>query len=86
MKRYSAKKIAISSFIAGFIVTGCAQVLSSNERQISIKAPPAAAAEAFRLADQHCRRFGLLAVPAGVVYGDVTVFECRTPLHEQNRR
>lgn len=63
--------------IAVVTLTGCAQVVASNEKSITIKAPPIAESEAFQKAQEHCSRYGKSAVPSGTVYGNSTVFECR---------
>lgn len=64
------------ALILTFMLTGCAQVVASNEKSITIKAPPVAQAEAFQKAQQHCASFGKDAVPSGTVYGNNTVFKC----------
>lgn len=58
------------------LLSGCAQVIASNPEQITIKAPPAAQAEAFQKAGEHCAQFGKNAVPSGTVFGNSTVFKC----------
>jgi hypothetical protein len=58
------------------VLTGCAQVVASNEKSITIKAPPSAQGEAFQKAQEHCQNFKKSAVPSGTVYGNSTVFRC----------
>ncbi len=72
MKKFAYVGIALC-------LSGCAQVIASNPKSITISAPPAAAAEAFRKADDHCKQFKKLAVPSGTVYGDAIVFNCEKP-------
>lgn len=60
-------------------LSGCVQVLASNPKSITIQAPPVAAADAFRMADDHCKNFKKVAVPSGTVYGNATVFNCEKP-------
>ncbi len=55
---------------------GCAQVISSNPEQITIKAPPIVASQAFQKAEEHCQQFDKNAVPSGTVFGNSTVFKC----------
>lgn len=69
------KKLLI--IMSVIILGGCARVIASNEKQISIKAPPSAAVESFRMAEEHCNTFGKQAVPSGTIYMNTTVFECR---------
>lgn len=67
------KKLIIICTLA---LSGCANVIASNEKSITIVAPPVAAAQAFQKADEHCKAFGKSAVPSGTVYGNATVFKC----------
>lgn len=69
-------KYTITLSAAALLVAACAQTVASNSSQISIQAPPVAAAEAFRMADEHCSKFGKVASPSGTVYGTTTVFDC----------
>ena len=69
----------ISLLATCLLVSACAQVIASNERQITITAPPAAAPQAFKMADEHCAKFDKVAVPTGTVYGTATTFECEKP-------
>lgn len=67
------KKLAIFTVL---ILSACTQVIASNEKQITIKAAPIVAGQAFQQADQHCQQFGKIAVPSGQMYMNTTVFRC----------
>lgn len=58
------------------LLSACTQVIASNDKQITIQAPPALASRAFQQADMHCKGFDKSAVPSGTMYGTVTVFKC----------
>ncbi len=58
------------------LLTGCAQVISSNDKQITISAPPVAAAEAQQKADMHCANFNKVAIPSSTIYGNHVVYRC----------
>ena len=68
------KKLTMLS--AALLLSGCANVVASNEKSITIQAPPAAAGLAFEKAQIHCENYGKDAVPSGTVYGTSTVFKC----------
>ena len=71
------KKFTLSIIlISQLMITACAQVIASNEKSITIKAPPAAQGEAFQKAQIHCNSYGKSAVPSGTVFGNSTVFNC----------
>lgn len=67
------KKIILVSCV---LLAGCAQVISSNEKQITISAPPTAAADAQQKADMHCSNFKKVAIPSGTMYGNHIVYRC----------
>jgi len=58
------------------MLSACATVIASNDKQITIQAPPVAAAVAFQKAEEHCQQFNKNAVPSGTVFGTTTVFKC----------
>lgn len=68
-------KIIAVALIA-FAVTGCARVITQNEKQITIYAPPAAYPEAQAMADQHCGTKKKVAVPSGMMFNNTIVYKC----------
>ena len=69
------KKLILPT-ISILLLSACTQVIASNDKQITIQAPPALASKAFQQADMHCKGFNKSAVPSGTMYGTVTVFKC----------
>lgn len=62
--------------ILTLVLAGCAQVMASNEKSITIKAPPAAEPMAYEKAQIHCEQFGKDAIASGTTYNNTVVFRC----------
>ncbi len=71
----TALKIIAISLIA-VSLAGCARVITQNDKQITIYAPPAAYAEAQAMADQHCTIKKKTAVPSGMMFNNTIVYKC----------
>ena len=61
------------------IVVGCTEVVSKNEKSISIRYSNLVESEAFQIAEEHCATFGKIAVPTipKSEGNRIATFECR---------